>query len=110
MKLSSSLDELNEQFKNHGKDYLSLMELCDQAVQAPKRARKKMKKARTKFGSTSHNSLNSDFEASITTPKRIPPSPAKKVNNWRMSLCDTTNENFDAAGVRISSAANNADR
>ena len=57
MKLSSSLDELNEQFKNHDKDYLSLMELCDQAVQAPKRSRNNKKKVRTKPGSTLYNSL-----------------------------------------------------
>ena len=76
----------------HNESYCSLIELCDQAVQVPKRARKKKKNVIPKSGSTSYNSLLSDSEVSIKSPKKMLPGPANQVDKWRMSLFDMTTE------------------
>ena len=105
MKLSSALDALNEQFKHHGQDYLSLTELCEQAVRAPKSSVKLKKKLKTKSGYTSCNSVISDSDISTTTPIRSPPSTTKKLN-WRMSLFDTTSENSEKPNTRVEHDSN----
>ena len=109
VKLSSALEDLNQQFKIHGSDYLSLLDLCDQAVQAPKRSNIKMKKKKKmKSGSTSYKSMNSDSDVSYITPKTRLLKPVTKINNWRLSLFDTTTDNLGTGSLCEASVVENS--